>query len=659
MKKKQLGIKAAQILKQRWLVIVISTVVLVGSGIGAYVWYTHTLEKQLAVSVTDTTEKKDDIKAKEPEETLISNQTIVMSGESIEKDLKIKFADMQGTGIISVPFQVIVVPTAEDQTAEEWETKQMEIEQQYENETKAEEVQKEKEETYVKFLQEVKGITYSDDDQDGYIYIDGMESGDYNIWYVPVEGYTTDEKNILVHVKEQVEYVAVDVSDKVESYSASEDVKRHNVTTEAVQQDTVEWQDSFQKWNGESVAYQLGSKASIPTVLGGLTTSTDNNGASLSVASTATVYNTSGLNTVTLPFSFQGIEAVNSNFSVTSGNVSVVSAAISGNDVVVTADETSGPTTITVTNNYTYRDESQNISNGSVSVTISVVNGALDTPLQSAQGQILYMDETGKIATVKNYDSAKEYYIQTTTEGYYIYTGWQTIDGKVYFFDGDGNKVTGDQIIAGTTYHFSSDGILIQGTGAYGIDVSKWLGDIDWQAVKNAGISYAIIRCGGRYQSGLGLFEDPKFVQNVNGANAVGIRVGIYFYSTAISNVEAVEEASFVLSLISGKSISYPVFIDVEDDRQSELSKAEKTSICITFCEIIKNGGYTPGVYANKYWMTYLLDMSALNQYCIWVAQYNTICTYTGKYDIWQHTSKGKIPGIDENVDMDISYLGY
>ena len=199
------------------------------------------------------------------------------------------------------------------------------------------------------------------------------------------------------------------------------------------------------------------------------------------------------------------------------------------------------------------------------------------------------------------------------------------------------------------------------GNAKVGIDVSKWNGSIDWNAVKNSGVNYVIIRVGYRGSSQGALIEDPKFKTNIKGATAAGLKVGVYFFTQAVDEVEAVQEASMVLDRISGYKISYPVFLDVEGSggRGDAIDSATRTAVCKAFCNTIKNAGYTPGVYANKTWLTSKMDAGALSGYKIWLAQYAKTPTYTGRYDLWQYTSDGKVSGISGKVDLNISYLGY
>ena len=242
------------------------------------------------------------------------------------------------------------------------------------------------------------------------------------------------------------------------------------------------------------------------------------------------------------------------------------------------------------------------------------------------------------------------------------YTGWQTIDGSVYFYDKNGNYVTGEQVIQGAKYSFGSDGRMSSGSGSMGIDVSKWNGSIDWNAVKNSGVSYVIIRCGYRGSSTGALIEDPKFRSNIKGAKAAGLKVGVYFFSQAVNEVEAVEEASMALNLVNGYGLSYPIFLDVEPSggRGDGVSREVRTAVCKAFCATVQNSGYAAGIYANKTWLNEKINTGSLTGYKIWLAQYASAPTYTAtRYDMWQYSSKGRVSGIKGDVDMNISYLHY
>ena len=315
--------------------------------------------------------------------------------------------------------------------------------------------------------------------------------------------------------------------------------------------------------------------------------------------------------------------------------------------------------TATITVKYT---ENGAVSEASCTVTVKE-HPKYDriSKLKDSNGIQLYVYENGsyrEAVYADYYNESLKFYVRGETK----YTGWQTLDGKVYFFTAEGKKVTGEQVIQGAKYNFASDGSLVQGSnGAMGIDVSKWNGTIDWSAVKNSGVNYVIIRCGYRGSSAGSLIEDPKFTANIKGATNAGLKVGVYFFTQAVDEREAVEEASMVLNQVRNYKISYPIFLDVESSggRADGIDKGTRTAVCRAFCETIQRDGYTAGIYANKTWLTSKIDTGSLGAYKIWLAQYAAAPTYTGRYDLWQYRSTGNVSGISGNVDMNLSYLGY
>ncbi len=292
------------------------------------------------------------------------------------------------------------------------------------------------------------------------------------------------------------------------------------------------------------------------------------------------------------------------------------------------------------------------------------VSGDTKTKLKDRNGNQIYVKtKEGKYieAVYADYYKDQKLYLRKGNASY-VYTGWQTIDGGTYFFDKNGNYVTGEQVIQGAKYSFGSDGRLSTGSGAMGIDVSKWNGSIDWNAVKNSGVSYVIIRCGYRGSSSGALIEDPKFRSNIQGAKDAGLKVGVYFFSQAVNEVEAVEEASMAINLVNGYGLNYPIFLDVEASggRGDKVDAATRTAVCKAFCNTIQNSGYTAGIYANKTWFESYIQTGSLTGYKIWLAQYASSPTYTAtRYDMWQYSSKGKVSGINGSVDMNISYMNY
>lgn len=187
-----------------------------------------------------------------------------------------------------------------------------------------------------------------------------------------------------------------------------------------------------------------------------------------------------------------------------------------------------------------------------------------------------------------------------------------------------------------------------------GIDVSKWQGDIDWSKVRSDGIEFAIIRIGyGKYEEQ----KDNKFEKNYESAKENGIAVGVYLYSYATTVEAANQEADCVLKWLNNRSLDLPIYYDLEDSCQNNISKSVLTDICETFCQKIEKSGYWVGIYSSKFFLTNKLDYKRLeNKYTIWVAQYNNKNTYKGKYDMWQYSSSGSVNGIAGNVDMNYLY---
>lgn len=197
---------------------------------------------------------------------------------------------------------------------------------------------------------------------------------------------------------------------------------------------------------------------------------------------------------------------------------------------------------------------------------------------------------------------------------------------------------------------------------ALGIDVSKWNGDIDWEVVKAEGVDFAIIRCGYRGSSSGWLIEDPYFYRNLQGAQKAGIQVGVYFFTQATDLVEAVEEASMVVSLLGDVPLDYPVFIDTEgaggNGRADNLDPGTRTAVVNAFCQTIQNAGMEAGVYASRNWYLNNLNLDELDAPKVWLAEYRQTPQYEGRYDMWQYTSSGSVAGIEGRVDLNISYLG-
>lgn len=201
-----------------------------------------------------------------------------------------------------------------------------------------------------------------------------------------------------------------------------------------------------------------------------------------------------------------------------------------------------------------------------------------------------------------------------------------------------------------------------------GIDVSKYNGDINWDKVKKDGVDFVIVRVGYRgYGKSGTLCTDPNYKANIEGALAAGIKVGVYYFTEALTTDEAREEAEFCISKIKDYNITLPVAIDYEyptDGKNpigrmynAKLTKAEATANVKAFCAAVKKAGYTPLVYANKSDLSSLINGKTIgNTYKVWLANYTTKTTYANSYEYWQYTSSGKVNGITGKVDCNFWY---
>ncbi len=241
-------------------------------------------------------------------------------------------------------------------------------------------------------------------------------------------------------------------------------------------------------------------------------------------------------------------------------------------------------------------------------------------------------------------------------------------DGRYFFF-----PIT-DEIehhkFAEDDFEFGEDGFLTYvGDDSSvvikkGIDVSRFQGKINWEKVKEAGIEFAFIRVGLRGTSEGKMLVDDTFEYNIKNANKNGVDVGIYFYSQALNKDEAIEEAQLVLDNIEPYDVTYPVVIDIESAdsdtaRTNSLTTDEYELVAKTFCDMVKNAGYKPMIYGNVKSFTLLMDATDVDDYGIWIAYYGNPLYYPYHFDVWQFTSKGRVDGIDGDVDLDICITEY
>lgn len=206
-------------------------------------------------------------------------------------------------------------------------------------------------------------------------------------------------------------------------------------------------------------------------------------------------------------------------------------------------------------------------------------------------------------------------------------------------------------------YYHNEDGTK---TSTIVIDVSAYQENIDWEAVKAAGVNAAMIRVGYRGYGEEGkIVEDKMFASHIEGALEAGLRVGVYFFSQALNYDEGVEEANFVINTIRQYNITCPVAIDselvgAEDARTADLDNDARTDSIVAFCDTIKNNGYTPMIYSNRNWYAQSLDMTRLGDYKLWVAHYVNQPDFPYLYQGWQYTEQGIIRGVDGNVDLNV-----
>lgn len=219
------------------------------------------------------------------------------------------------------------------------------------------------------------------------------------------------------------------------------------------------------------------------------------------------------------------------------------------------------------------------------------------------------------------------------------------------------NSISENQIMeSGGEMVYVVDGIT---RGRKMIDVSQHQGDIDWQQVADSGVEMAIIRLGIRGYGSGALVMDQCFTQNIEGATAAGLEVGVYFFTQAVSIEEAQEEADFVLESLREYDFHGPIVLDiekVEDNaaRGNALTPEQRTSFARVFCDRIRDAGYRPMIYGNAYSLFAMLDITQLEEYDIWYAFYNNYLYYPYEVRAWQYSSTSTVPGISGDVDLNI-----
>ena len=224
--------------------------------------------------------------------------------------------------------------------------------------------------------------------------------------------------------------------------------------------------------------------------------------------------------------------------------------------------------------------------------------------------------------------------------------------------------MTGIQSIDGKLYYFDADGVLQKGK-TFGVDVSKYQKNIDWEQIKKAGVSFVIVRIGYRgYGASGALVLDPMFEEHFTNVKNAGLKVGVYFFSQATTEEEAKEEAFACAYVLNGRKLDYPIFFDTEasgasggSGRADGLGVADRTKCAVAFCEEVKANGYKPGVYASTLWYRNRVDLSSLTKYTIWNAHYG-VASSPIDCALWQGTCTARLPGYKGDLDVNISYIG-
>lgn len=195
----------------------------------------------------------------------------------------------------------------------------------------------------------------------------------------------------------------------------------------------------------------------------------------------------------------------------------------------------------------------------------------------------------------------------------------------------------------------------------YGIDVSEYNTVTDWKKVYDSGVRFVMLRAGYRGSISGDIVIDKNFSENATLANRAGLDVGVYFFSQAINEKEAVEEASAIYEVCKEKNICYPICIRIDQagglGRADSLERDARTKVAQAFLETVKNFGYDPCVYASSNWLKTNLDMKKLSNYRVWMAQFNANPAEDMYYDMWQYSSKGKVPGVEGEVALSKSFI--
>ena len=200
------------------------------------------------------------------------------------------------------------------------------------------------------------------------------------------------------------------------------------------------------------------------------------------------------------------------------------------------------------------------------------------------------------------------------------------------------------------------------GTAVLGVDVSAHQGEIDWEQVRSAGMEFAIIRIGYRGYTSGGIYEDEYARANLEGAKAAGLKVGVYFYSQALDEGEALREARFCIDALEGIALDLPVVFDWEyageDTRSAEMTHDALMACTRSFCREVEEAGYEAMIYFNPHIAENFLTLEELQEYPFWLAMYTDEMTWPYAVEMWQYTATGSVPGISGNTDINLWFVG-
>lgn len=267
----------------------------------------------------------------------------------------------------------------------------------------------------------------------------------------------------------------------------------------------------------------------------------------------------------------------------------------------------------------------------------------------ASKGSAATFDETPEDSTV-------------STTGKKIHIADSTL-GDIWITELEGvkkNTLNKENFTADSTFkYYSEDG---KPASAEGIDISSFSGDIDWNKVKGAGIDFVMVRLGGRgYGDDGALYSDERALEYIRGAQDVGIKVGGYFFSQAVTSAEAVEEAEFIRDMLGDIKLDYPIAFDweiIKNDsaRTDAVTSTQATECARVFCETISGYGYKPMIYSPSRELYFKYDLTKLKDFDIWYCEYADTPEFYYQFTMWQYSETGAVPGIEGSVDLNICF---